>query len=159
MRISLIWGPKRFLLSPWVETSCRNFLPSLLPLVSTLPVIYARSIFEQQGPWLIKTLFSRSLLTTVCSLAAGVDVARSPSRREPMAHSEFSLLSSARGSSPLSRLAMPGMYAANGQRAPKHRFYPMLVTSSRFRNRLGNINAKIAAQRVEETSPQKWKEA
>ena len=86
MRISLIWGPKRFLLSPWVETSCRNFLPSLLPLVSTLPVIYARSIFEQQGPWLIKTLFSRSLLTTVCSLAAGVDVARSPSRREPMAH-------------------------------------------------------------------------
>ncbi|CAE7653043.1 unnamed protein product [Symbiodinium sp. CCMP2456] len=89
-------------MDPWVETSCRNFLPSLLPLVSTLPVIYARSIFEQQG----------------------VDMARSPSR----------------GSSPLSRLAMPGMYAANGQ------------------NRLGNINAKIAAQRVEETSPQKWKE-
>ena len=42
-------------------------------------------------------------------------------------------------------------------RAPD--FDPLLVTSSRFRNRLGNINAKIAAQRVEETSPQKWKEA
>ena len=36
-------------MDPWVETSCRNFLPNLLPLVSTLPVIYARSIFEQQG--------------------------------------------------------------------------------------------------------------
>ena len=32
-------------------------------------------------------------------------------------------------------------------------------SSTCFRNRLGNINAKIAAQRVEETSPQKWKEA
>jgi len=31
---------------PWVETSCRNFLPSILPIVSGLPVIYARSIFE-----------------------------------------------------------------------------------------------------------------
>lgn len=48
-------------MDPWVETSCRNFLPSLLPLVSTLPVIYARSIFEQQG----------------------VDMARSPSGSGP----------------------------------------------------------------------------
>mmetsp|Transcript_58387 Transcript_58387/g.156078 ORF Transcript_58387/g.156078 Transcript_58387/m.156078 type:complete len:294 (+) Transcript_58387:3-884(+) len=31
---------------PWVETSCRNFLPSLLPLVSSLPIIYARSVYE-----------------------------------------------------------------------------------------------------------------
>jgi len=29
----------------WVETSCRNFLPQLLPLVQTLPVVYARSRF------------------------------------------------------------------------------------------------------------------
>ncbi|CAJ1384808.1 unnamed protein product [Effrenium voratum] len=90
-------------MDPWVETSCRNFLPSLLPLVSSLPVIYARSIFEQQG----------------------VEMSRSSSR----------------SSSPLSRLAMPGLYAANGQ------------------NRLGAINAKIAAQqKTEEISPQKWKE-
>ncbi|CAK9059401.1 Uncharacterized protein SCF082_LOCUS31476 [Durusdinium trenchii] len=41
---------RRDVISPETEeTSCRNFLPSLLPLVSTLPVIYARSIFEQQG--------------------------------------------------------------------------------------------------------------
>lgn len=90
-------------MDPWVETSCRNFLPSLLPLVSSLPVIYARSIFEQQG----------------------VDVARSPSRE----------------SSPLSRMAMPGMYAANGQ------------------NRLQQVNAKMAQQQqTQEISPQKWKE-
>ena len=43
------WPSSAPALSPWVETSCRNFLPSLLPLVSSLPVIYARSIFEQQG--------------------------------------------------------------------------------------------------------------
>lgn len=30
---------------PWVEVSCRNFLPKLLPIVSKLPVIYARTIF------------------------------------------------------------------------------------------------------------------
>lgn len=30
---------------PWVEMSCKNFLPKLLPIVSKLPVIYARSIF------------------------------------------------------------------------------------------------------------------
>lgn len=33
-------------MNPWVETSCRNFLPNLLPIVSKLPVLYARSIYE-----------------------------------------------------------------------------------------------------------------
>lgn len=36
-------------MEPWVETSCRNFLPGLMPLVSELPVIYARSIYEMQA--------------------------------------------------------------------------------------------------------------
>lgn len=36
-------------MDPWVETSCRNFLPGLMPLVSQLPVVYARSIYEMQG--------------------------------------------------------------------------------------------------------------
>jgi len=36
-------------MEPWVETSCRNFLPGLMPLVSELPVIYARSIYETQA--------------------------------------------------------------------------------------------------------------
>jgi len=30
-------------MEPWVETSCRNFMPDLLPLVEKIPVIYARS--------------------------------------------------------------------------------------------------------------------
>jgi len=33
-------------MDPWVETSCRNFLPALVPIVSQLPVIYARSIYD-----------------------------------------------------------------------------------------------------------------
>eukprot|EP00929_Paragymnodinium_shiwhaense_P104723 TRINITY_DN693_c0_g1_i1.p1 TRINITY_DN693_c0_g1~~TRINITY_DN693_c0_g1_i1.p1 ORF type:complete len:360 (-),score=45.52 TRINITY_DN693_c0_g1_i1:290-1264(-) len=33
-------------MEPWVETSCRNFLPQLTALVAQLPVIYARSIYE-----------------------------------------------------------------------------------------------------------------
>mmetsp|Transcript_43184 Transcript_43184/g.122149 ORF Transcript_43184/g.122149 Transcript_43184/m.122149 type:complete len:319 (-) Transcript_43184:339-1295(-) len=36
-------------MEPWVETSCRNFLPGLMPLISELPVIYARSIYETQA--------------------------------------------------------------------------------------------------------------
>lgn len=36
-------------MDPWVETSCRNFLPLLVPLVSTIPVIYARSAFDALG--------------------------------------------------------------------------------------------------------------
>jgi hypothetical protein len=36
-------------MDPWVETSGRNFLPGLMPLVSQLPVIYARSIYEMQA--------------------------------------------------------------------------------------------------------------
>lgn len=36
-------------MDPWVETSCRNFLPHLVPIVSQLPVIYARSVFEMAG--------------------------------------------------------------------------------------------------------------
>lgn len=33
-------------MDPWVETSCRNFLPQLVPIVMTLPIIYARSVYE-----------------------------------------------------------------------------------------------------------------
>mmetsp|Transcript_177 Transcript_177/g.599 ORF Transcript_177/g.599 Transcript_177/m.599 type:complete len:345 (+) Transcript_177:94-1128(+) len=36
-------------MEPWVETSCRNFLPTLMPIVSGIPVIYARSIYDQLG--------------------------------------------------------------------------------------------------------------
>jgi len=36
-------------MEPWVETSCRNFLPNLLPLVMQVPIVYARSIFEMQN--------------------------------------------------------------------------------------------------------------
>jgi hypothetical protein len=31
---------------PWVETSCRNFMPDLLPLVEKIPIIYARSVYD-----------------------------------------------------------------------------------------------------------------
>lgn len=34
-------------MEPWVETSCRNFLPALVPIVMQIPVVYARSIFDQ----------------------------------------------------------------------------------------------------------------
>jgi len=33
-------------MEPWVETSCRHFLPLLLPIVMQIPVIYARSVFD-----------------------------------------------------------------------------------------------------------------
>ncbi|CAK9044461.1 Uncharacterized protein SCF082_LOCUS25257 [Durusdinium trenchii] len=33
-------------MEPWVETSCRNFLPALMPIVSQIQVIYARSVFD-----------------------------------------------------------------------------------------------------------------
>lgn len=33
-------------MDPWVETSCRNFMPSILPLVMGIPIIYARSVYE-----------------------------------------------------------------------------------------------------------------
>lgn len=33
-------------MEPWVETSCRNFLPQLLPIVQQIPVVYARSIYD-----------------------------------------------------------------------------------------------------------------
>lgn len=32
---------------PWVHTSCKNFLPKLLPIVEKIPVIYARSVFDK----------------------------------------------------------------------------------------------------------------
>jgi hypothetical protein len=38
-------------MEPWVETSCRNFLPDILSIVKDLPVIYARSMYDfcEQG--------------------------------------------------------------------------------------------------------------
>jgi len=35
-------------MDPWVETSCKNFLPDAWPLVSQIPTVYARSIYETQ---------------------------------------------------------------------------------------------------------------
>jgi hypothetical protein len=32
-------------MEPWVETSCRNFLPALVPVIAQIPVVYARSVF------------------------------------------------------------------------------------------------------------------
>jgi len=34
---------------PWVHTSCKNFLPGLLPIVEKIPVIYARSLYEKMN--------------------------------------------------------------------------------------------------------------
>lgn len=31
----------------WVETSCRNFLPGLLPIVEDIDVVYARSVYHE----------------------------------------------------------------------------------------------------------------
>lgn len=36
-------------MEPWVETSCRNFLPQLVPIVSQIPVVYARSVYDSIG--------------------------------------------------------------------------------------------------------------
>jgi len=36
-------------MDPWVETSCKNYLRLLMPLVSQIPIIYARSIFESHN--------------------------------------------------------------------------------------------------------------
>jgi len=73
---------------PWVETSCRNFLPALLPFIQQLPVVYARSIYE-----------------THC-----VEAARQPPAQQRNTASGF------RSNSPQQRVAaLPGMYSANGQ--------------------------------------------
>lgn len=34
--------------SPWIEHSCKNFMPDIWPLISSIPMIYARSIYETQ---------------------------------------------------------------------------------------------------------------
>jgi hypothetical protein len=34
-------------MEPWVETSCRNFMPQIMPYLSEIPVIYARSVYDQ----------------------------------------------------------------------------------------------------------------
>lgn len=36
-------------LEPWVETSCVNFLPGLLPVLEKIEVVYARSIYAKFG--------------------------------------------------------------------------------------------------------------
>lgn len=33
-------------MEPWVEASCRNFMPSVMHIVSQIPIIYARSIYD-----------------------------------------------------------------------------------------------------------------
>lgn len=35
--------------SPWVETSCKNYLPGALPLIRAIPVVYAQAVFEAVG--------------------------------------------------------------------------------------------------------------
>jgi len=33
-------------MEPWVETSCKNFLPRLMPFVERIPIVYARSVYD-----------------------------------------------------------------------------------------------------------------
>lgn len=72
-------------MEPWVETSCRNFLPQLMPYVLDIPVIYARSIYDQ------------------CDAA-----------RKQAPGSAIRSTSGTRASSSSGGTALPGMYAANG---------------------------------------------
>jgi hypothetical protein len=94
-------------MDPWVETSCRNFLPTLMPYVVDIPVIYARSIFDQHN----------------CD----------PIRRQQGRSGSVSRNGGGSG-------ALPGLYNANGH------------------NKLGNYNARLAMQQVDEMAPQRWKE-
>mmetsp|Transcript_79439 Transcript_79439/g.171667 ORF Transcript_79439/g.171667 Transcript_79439/m.171667 type:complete len:349 (-) Transcript_79439:395-1441(-) len=73
-------------MEPWVETSCKNFLPALMPLIKQLPVVYARSIYETQG----------------------LERASSPGRATASSPTGAGAKSS-------SSQALPGLYAANGQ--------------------------------------------
>jgi hypothetical protein len=75
-------------MDPWVETSCRNFLPQLLPMVMRLPVIYARSIFELQN----------------CDPLQQQQRSSSVPRPKSLANSRSS-----------ASKALPGLYSANGQ--------------------------------------------
>jgi hypothetical protein len=36
-------------MKPWVHTSCKNFMPDLMPYVEQLPIIYARSVYDAVG--------------------------------------------------------------------------------------------------------------
>jgi hypothetical protein len=60
---------------PWVSFSCKSFLPQLFNLVSSLPVIYARAVFEKEkaceGDWgRMRRSSSSGSLTSKSSLPA-----------------------------------------------------------------------------------------
>uniref|UniRef100_A0A7S0AU25 Uncharacterized protein n=1 Tax=Pyrodinium bahamense TaxID=73915 RepID=A0A7S0AU25_9DINO len=67
---------------PWVEISCRNFLPQLLPLMSKLPVIYARSLFYSSLESLVSSSGANSTATLPRRLTpmVGAATARSASQ-------------------------------------------------------------------------------
>mmetsp|Transcript_57537 Transcript_57537/g.126328 ORF Transcript_57537/g.126328 Transcript_57537/m.126328 type:complete len:358 (+) Transcript_57537:78-1151(+) len=76
-------------MDPWVDTSCRNFLPQITSLVASLPCVYARSIYETQACEPSKQQQSR--------FGASASASKSPSTP------------SGKG------MALPGLYSANGQ--------------------------------------------
>jgi hypothetical protein len=73
-------------MEPWVETSCRNFLPQLMPYVLDIQVIYARSVFDQYH----------------CE-------------RRQSPGSVIRTVSGSRGTNTGSGQALPGLYTASGQ--------------------------------------------
>jgi len=89
-------------MEPWVETSCRNFLPGLMPLITDLPVVYARSIYETQA----------------CEPSSS---SSSPGDRMVRGGAH----GAAHG-----RMPLPGLYAANGQNRLSS--YNMRLAAQRF---------------------------
>jgi hypothetical protein len=35
--------------SPWVETSCKNYMPGALPLIRAIPIVYAQAVHDETG--------------------------------------------------------------------------------------------------------------
>lgn len=131
---------------PWVETSCRYFLPKVMPFLSLISVVYAHDVYDMLGG--------------DDDEAGGLDSPEGPLSRMAGPEDEeademdspggplFSPGSSSGRTSPGVRIGGPGMYSGGrGPKAPPAAAFSAGTTASE----LDPVDFDIA--------PQRWKEA
>eukprot|EP00747_Dinoflagellata_sp_TGD_P207115 gnl/TRDRNA2_/TRDRNA2_80727_c0_seq1.p1 gnl/TRDRNA2_/TRDRNA2_80727_c0~~gnl/TRDRNA2_/TRDRNA2_80727_c0_seq1.p1 ORF type:complete len:371 (-),score=75.84 gnl/TRDRNA2_/TRDRNA2_80727_c0_seq1:62-1087(-) len=140
---------------PWVEQSCRNFLPGVEPLLRKIPVIYAHAVYDELGIEEAQGAAAASRVQAELNRQATLETSSHSGLPGAFAASPEGgasvgtvLTGGTGGSSPgLSPGGAPGMYNRGGRRSSERDASAQLTR--------GTTNESVDL----EVAPQRWKEA
>lgn len=134
---------------PWVETSCRYFLPKVMPFLSLVSVVYAHDVYDMLGGDEEEAGGLDSPEGPLSRMVAREEEDEDADEMDSPAGPLFSPGSSSGRTSPGVRIGAPGMYS--GGRAVDKAPQPAAFSVGTTASELDPVDYDIA--------PQRWKEA